>query len=499
MANLRLAACLDTAKVSPDCHDCLGFVMDVNLLFAGADPAANVANVANVAKPVGPMVVLGTIMTITYVLIAFDWVHKTVAAMTGAIVSVAAALMMGVFKDEAGHSAYDKAVHDIIGHDIGVIGVIVGTSVLVEIASSSGLFHFLAVKIVKKTKGDPQVLLAFLTMATIVFVSFLTIAPGTLIMVSLTLVVTKELDLPPKPYIMAVAIGANSGALVTFASGICTLMLGTAGNLPYLHFFRVSTPMAFLSAFIAYLVIRRIYRNDLVSRVSPQERMAKINGFNEWALVKDRRLFYRCAVILAGTVLGFSLAQRLGVGLDLIAFIGGTVALLASRMYPDDIIKKVNWSMILFFVGLFVIIGAVQETGLLDWQARQMVAISGGNPTITMLLLALFVLILSGVMDNIPVAATLIPLVRSMEAQGLPGEPLWWSLVIAANLGGNSTPIGSVSSVIALNALEKERHIKIGWGEFLKVGGTICLLQGILTLIYLFAFDRFNLFPLRPV
>ena len=444
------------------------------------------------------MIVLGAIMTVTYVAIGFDWVHKTVAALTGAILCVVVALSFGVFKDEAGHSAFDRAVHDIIGHDIGVIGVIVGTSVLVEIASRSGLFHFLAVKIVKKTKGDPQTLLAFLTVATLVFVSVLTIAPGTLIMISLTLVVTKELNLAPKPYVMAVAIGANSGALVTFASGICTLMLGTAGNLPYLHFFRVSTPMAVLSALVAYAIIRRWYRADLISTVPAAERLAKVNGFDEWALVKDRRLFNRCAVILGATIVGFALAKTLGVGLDLIAFTGGTAALLFSGMYPDDVIKKVNWSMVLFFVGLFVIIGSVQESGLLAWQARQMLAISGGNPTVVMLLLATFVLLLSGVMDNIPVAATLIPIVRALEAEGIPGEPLWWALVISANLGGNSTPIGSVSSVIALNALEKERGIKIGWGEFLKVGGLILLIQGILTLVYLFAFDRFGLFPLRP-
>ncbi len=443
------------------------------------------------------MIVLGAIMLVTYLAIAFDWVHKSVAALSGALVAVASAMLLGVFRDEAGHSAYDRAVHDIIGHDIGVIGVIVGTSVLVEIASRSGLFHFLAIKIVKQTQGSPQKLLLLMTLATMLFVTLLTIAPGTLIMVSLTLVVTRELNLPAKPYIMAVAIVANSGALMTFASGICTLMLGTAGRLPYVQFFRVTTPMALLSAWIAYEFIRRWYRDDLVSDVPAADRKRKVAAFDEWALVKDERLFYRCAVILGVTILGFALAQRLGVGLDFIAFAGGTTALLLSGIYPDDAIKKVNWSMILFFVGLFVIIGSVQETGLLGWMATQILAISGGNHTITMLMLATFVLVMSGIVDNIPVAATLIPIVRALETQGVPGEPLWWTLVITANLGGNSTPIGSVSSVIALNALEKEHHIKVSWGEFLRVGGSILLLQGVVVLLYLYLFDVLNLFPVR--
>lgn len=449
-------------------------------------------------KPVFPMIVLGAIMTLTYLAIAFDWVHKSIAALTGALAAVAAALKMGVFTDEAGHSAYDKAVHDIIGHDIGVIGVIVGTSVLVEIAGRSGLFHFLAVKIVKQTQGDPGKLLVLLMLATVMFVTFLTIAPGTLIMVSLTLVVTKELNLSPKPYMIAVAIAANSGALMTFASGICTLMLGTAGRLPYVQFFQVSTPMAIISAVIAYQIIRWHYRKELVSTISAEERVRRVAAFDEWALVKDRRLFYRCAMILGGTIVGFAMAQTLGVGLDFVAFAGGTAALLFSGIHPDEAIKKVNWSMILFFIGLFVIIGSVQETGLLEWQANKMIALSGGNQTVTMLIVGAFVLVMSGIVDNIPVAATLIPIVRAMEAQGIPGEPLWWTLILTSNLGGNSTPIGSVSSVIALNALEKDRQIKVGWGEFLRIGGLILLVQGIVALGYLYLFDLWDLFPVRP-
>jgi Na+/H+ antiporter NhaD/arsenite permease-like protein len=459
-------------------------------------PLLAVAEVAaSGEKPVLPMIVLGGIMTLTYVAIAFDWLHKSLAAMLGAIAAVAAALSLGVFKDEAGHSAYDRAVHDIIGHDVGVIGVIVGTSVLVEVAGRSGLFHFLAVKIVKATQGDAVRLLLAIAGATMLFVTFLSIAPGSMIMVSLGLVVTHELRLDPRPFMVAVALCANSAALMTFSSGICTIMLGTAGNLPYGHFFLVTTPMAFLSAAIAVSWIRWYYRDVLVNAAGESERIAQVAAFDEWALVKDRRLFYRSALILAATILGFAFAQRLGIGTDFVAFCGGTAALLFSGIHPDEAIRKVNWSLILFFVGLFVIIGAVQETGLLDWQARQMLELAGGDPVTTMLLIAVFVLGLSGVLDNIPVAATLIPLVRSLETQGLDAVPLWWTLVIAANLGGNSTPIGSVSSVIALNGLEKERGVKIGWGEFLKVGGGVLALQSVVVLAYLWMYATLGLFP----
>src|SRR5690606_19372116 len=121
-------------------------------------------------------------------------------------------------------------------------------------------------------------------------------------------------------YLVLVAMVANSAALVTFASGVCTLMLGTAGNLAYTDFFRVSTPMALISAALAYWVLRRAYKSDLVPPADLAERQQTIAAFDEWALVKDRKVFYRIAAILGLTIVGFSVAQKLGVGLDFVAF-----------------------------------------------------------------------------------------------------------------------------------------------------------------------------------
>jgi Na+/H+ antiporter NhaD/arsenite permease-like protein len=226
---------------------------------------AGAAEVAAHGHAVLPMVVLGVIMVATYVVIAFEWLDKSLAAMLGALTAVVAAISFGLFPTPEGARGPYAHVHEIVGHELGVIGVLIGTSILVEVASHSGLFHFIAVKIVKRTQGDPRRLFLFLVLLTMVFVTFLTIAPGTLIVVSLALVVTRSLDINPRPYILSVAIVANSAALVTLASGICTLMLATASQLPYLDFFRVTTPMAFISAGIAYFVLLRFYGHLLTA------------------------------------------------------------------------------------------------------------------------------------------------------------------------------------------------------------------------------------------
>jgi Na+/H+ antiporter NhaD/arsenite permease-like protein len=458
--------------------------------------AAAAAVPAGETKPTLPMVIIGGVLLATFAFIAFDWLHKTVAALMGAIAAVALGLALGVF---AGENPY-SAVYDFIHHDLSVIGVIVGTSIVVTIVADSGLFHFTAIKLVKVTRGEPRRLLPAIVTATVAFVTFLTIAPGVLIMASLVLVITESLDDDPKPYIVAVAIAANSGALMTFASGIPTLMIGTAAEIPYLHFLIVSTPLALITAGVGYVVIRFMYRTALKPAADRVARAAKVAQFDEWALVRDRGQFYRCAAILLGTIAGFALAQQIGVGLDYIAFAGATAALLLSGFAPEEAIRKVNWSIIVFFVGLFVLIGTVRETGLLDVLAGQIYALSGDSVLIAIALIIPFTFITAAIVDNIPVAATMIPVIRSMIAAGLPAEPLWWSLIAACNLGGNPTPVGSIASVIALHALERERKIKIGWGEYMKIGGSVAAVQLVIVFIWMAAYYHFELFPaLGPV
>lgn len=435
--------------------------------------------------------VLGLVMLGTYALIATGKLHKVTAALLGAIVCTILGLSFGVLHD------YGE-VHSVLTKDIGVLGVIVGTSILVDVAGKSGLFQFLAVKIAKLAKGDPARLFTCLIALTVAFVSVLTIAPGTLIVASLALVLCRTLQLDARPYLVGVAIAANSGALVTFASGICTMMVGSAAGLPYLHFFLVSTPIAVLSAAAGWWVVRRYYRKELHSDpAAAGERAAAVAAFDEWAMVPDRGLFWRAAALLVLTIVGFAVAQQLHVGLDFVAMTGGACAILFAGHDPEEAIKKVNWTVILFFIGLFVMIGTVEHSGLLQSAAGMLTDVSAGNIYIAIVVLVVFTAAASGIMDNIPVAATLIPIVSSM-ANALPAAPLWWGLVLAANLGGNATPIGSISCVIALSALQEGGGKKVGWGEWLRVGGLVLTLQVALVLAWLLLWTFFDLFPAIP-
>lgn len=438
--------------------------------------------------PVWIMILFAMLMLITYVGVAYERLHKTVAALCGAAVLTVLALALGVFKSYG-------VIHEHLARDLNIFGVIIGTGILVGVTGKSGLFHFLSMLIVRATNGRTGRLYLAIAGLTFVFVALLTIVPAMLILASLVLVICRSLNYNPKPFLLSVAIFANSGAIVTFASGLPNIMIGTAAGIPYVHFLVVSAPYALVSALIALATLRFLFRNELPWKQSPEVRRElreKIEQFDAWAMVDSRVVLIRSGLILGLTVIGFALAQPLGVGMDFIAMAGGTAALLFAGRSVDDSIEKVNWTVILFFTGLFVIIACVEATGALERLSGIVVSLSGQRPALLVPLLTVFSAVASSIVDNIPVAATLIPIVNHI---GEPSEPLWWSLVLGCNLGGNATPIGSISCVIAIHTLHKEADIHVGWGEFLKIGGSTMVVQVVGAIGYLLVLYWFGLFP----
>ena len=429
-------------------------------------------------------------MLLTYVGVAHERFHKTVAALLGAGALTLLGVSLGVFE-------YPE-IYEFLKGDLNVFGVIIGTGILVDVTGRSGLFHFLSMLIVRATHGRAALLFFSICILTFAFVTVLTIVPATLIICSLVMVICKSLDYSPKPFLLAVAICANSGAIVTFASGLPNIMIGTAAGIPYVQFLIVSAPFAVFSLAVAMVVLRLAFRHDLPWNQSRQEKLAlaaRMNEFDPWALVDNRWVLVRSAIILGATILGFAFAQALGLGMEFIAMSGGTAALVFAGKSVEDTIAKVNWTVILFFMGLFLIIGCVEATGALQWVAGQVVDLSGQKSVALIALLTAFAAIASAIVDNIPVAATMIPIVNNISALGVPVEPLWWSLVLGCNLGGNGTPIGSISCVIALYTLKREADVDVGWGEFIRLGGTILVLQIVSSILYLELLHGFGWIP----
>jgi Na+/H+ antiporter NhaD/arsenite permease-like protein len=448
------------------------------------------ANQTHEPSSPGIMILFVALMMLTYVGVAHERLHKTVAALLGGGTLVLLAVWLGVFP-------YPH-IYDFLAKDLNIFGVIVGTGILVDVTGRSGLFHFLSMLIVRATGGRATHLYLAICGLTFVFVALLTIVPAVLILCSLVLVICRSLGYNPKPFLLSVAICANSGAIVTFASGLPNIMIGTAAGIPYVDFLRVSAPYAVVSLLLAVAILRWAFRHDLPWQQGQAEQdllRAKIAEFDPWALVEDRWVLARSGVILGATIVGFTLAQTLGLGMDIIAMAGGTAALLFAGHSVEETIGRVNWTVILFFTGLFLIVGCVEATGALEQLATLVVSLAGTSPTRLIPVLTFFAAGTSAIVDNIPVAATLIPIVDNIRDMGVPQEPLWWSLVLGSNLGGNGTPIGSISCVIALHTLKREANVTVGWGEFIRLGGVIMLVQVAGAIIYLLLLQAFDAIP----
>ncbi|MGB7324389.1 MAG: SLC13 family permease, partial [Rubripirellula sp.] len=236
----------------------------------------------------GIMLLFAAVMMATYVGVAAERFHKTVAALCGAIVLVALSVMLGLFE-------FPK-VYDFLKEDLNIFGVIIGTGILVDVVGKSGLFHFISMWIVRLTGGRAATLFLTLCIVTFVFVAVLTIVPAMLILSSLVLVICRSLGYKPAPLMLSVAICANSGAIATFASGLPNIMIGTAAGIPYTQFLQMSLPYAAISLAIAIVVLRVMFRNDLPWKQSASEKEAlrlQIETFNPWAMVEDRKVLYR--------------------------------------------------------------------------------------------------------------------------------------------------------------------------------------------------------------
>ena len=227
------------------------------------------------------MILFAVIMMATYVGVAVERFHKTVAALCGAVVLVILGLALDLFE-------YPK-LYEFLKEDLNIFGVIIGTGILVDVVGKSGLFHFISMWIVRLTGGRAGALYLTLCLVTFAFVSVLTIVPAMLILSSLVLVISRSLDYDPKPLLLSVAICANSGAIATFASGLPNIMIGTAASIPYMDFLRVSLPYAVVSLLVAIVMLRFFFRRDLPWKQSDAERAAlkeRIESFDPWAMVQ---------------------------------------------------------------------------------------------------------------------------------------------------------------------------------------------------------------------
>jgi len=418
-------------------------------------------------------VIAGIIFIFMYMVIVSEKIHRTVAAMLGAVSMV----LLGILSQET-------ALHHV---DFNTLGLLVGMMVLVGVTSHTGLFDYVAIKAAKVAKAEPKRILIYLALITAVFSAFLDNVTTVLLMVPVTFSITQKLHLKVMPFLLTQIIASNIGGTATLIGDPPNIMIGSAvKELTFVAFIDNLAPIAILNLVLVILIMEVIYKKGL--HTTP-ELQAELMAMNEKKSLKDHNLLKKSLFVLTLVILGFFTHAITHIESSMIALAGGFLLLLlagGSHHLVESSMKAVEWATIFFFIGLFIAVGGLIETGIIGSLAGKAVELTGGDVTATSLLVLWLSALVSAVLDNIPFVATMIPLIQNMGAMGIDNlEPIWWSLALGACLGGNGTLVGASANLIVAG-MAAERGVKITFINYLKIGFPLMILTIITSTVYVY-------------
>ncbi|MDO3679289.1 ArsB/NhaD family transporter [Paenibacillus ehimensis] len=411
------------------------------------------------------------LFVVAYGFIVSEKIHRTIIAMIGGILMV----VLGVVSQET-------ALHHI---DFNTLGLLVGMMIIVGITAETGLFKYIAVWSAKKAGGHPVRILIVLSLVTAIGSAFLDNVTTVLLMVPVTFSITRQLRVNPVPFLMSQILACNIGGTATLIGDPPNIMIGSAvKELTFMAFINNLAPIAaiVLAVTIPFFVL--FYRKQI--RTTEELRQGLMN-MNEKAEIRDPVLLKKCLAVLGLTLIGFFVHQIVHLESATVALAGAfLLLLLTGEHFLEEAFQRVEWTTIFFFVGLFVLVSGLIETGVIAALADYAVGVTGGDVTKSAVLILWLSGIASAFLDNIPFVATMIPMIQEMGTMGVSNlEPLWWSLALGACLGGNGSLIGASANLIVAGMAAREGH-PISFMKFFFIAFPLMLLSIAVANVYIY-------------
>ncbi|MDJ0710709.1 MAG: ArsB/NhaD family transporter [Woeseiaceae bacterium] len=383
----------------------------------------------------------GSILVAAYILIFTEVIHRTLAAVVGAVTMV----LVGTF---AGFYSQAGAVTAV---DANTMFLLLGMMTLVALLKPTGGFEYLAIRLAKLAHGSPVRLLVYLSTAVTIISLFLDNVTTVLVFAPLTVVIARLLGISPVPYLMAEALLSDTGGVATLVGDPPNVMIGSAAGIDFTQFLIHMGPIILVAWLATLFLLLVLFRKDLGHEID------EVLDLDESRVLKDLKSLYAVCFSIVVVILLFFVHHRLHLFPGYVAWIGVAVALALVRPDPDEFLRDIDWSVLLFFTGLFVIVGGVEGSGLLDLLGQQLVSVA--QEPDKLLLTAIVVMwvsaFLSAAVDNIPFTVTMIPIISHLQTQGVDVMPLWWALALGVGLGGNGSHIGSTANVICVAEAER--------------------------------------------
>ncbi|MGH2445615.1 MAG: SLC13 family permease [Candidatus Rokuibacteriota bacterium] len=406
------------------------------------------------------------IFVVTYALIATERVHKTIAALAGGVAMV----LVGIISQE-------QAFEEI---DLNVIFLLAGMMILAGVLRKTGVFGWMAVRAARFAGGDGYRVLVVLSVITAVASALLDNVTTVVLVGPITLFLAARLGLSPFPLIMSEIFASNIGGAATLIGDPPNILIGSAADLNFVAFLVNMAPLSAILLVLYLLGARWLFRGQLTVNPSLRDELLALD---ERQMIVDPGLLRITAIVLGLTLVGFVFHGVLHLEAATVALTGAVALMLLTRRDPHEVLQEIEWPTLFFFIGLFMVVAGVIEIGVIDAVADAIIAITGGALAPTSGLVLWVSAILSGIIDNIPYTATMIPVVDQL-AEGQPNDALWWALAIGADLGGNATIIGASANVVLAALAEREGH-PLSFGRFLRYGVPVTIGTMLVSTLYL--------------
>ena len=411
-----------------------------------------------------------SIVTFLLVMVAIvsEKVHRAAASLAGAVILLVTHVL-----------TVDSAIEHV---DVNTIGVLVGMMLFVAVVKNSGLFEYIAIKSAKLTHGKPWAIMAVFTIITAALSAFLDNVTTVLLVGPMTLAITSILKVNPVPFLLTQILASNMGGTATLIGDPPNIMIGSEAGLGFADFILNTAPVIVIIMAASLLCFYLMFGRKL--KVS-NDAMQAVMELDENRAIKDKSLLIKSVVMIGLVVIGFMFHSSLGMESCTIALLAAVIMMIVGKQDVEDVIMGVEWSTILFFIGLFVVVGGMEENGVIDQLATLLIGMTGGNLVLTMLIILWVSAIVSSFLDNIPFVATLIPMILAIQAEsGMDVTPLWWALSLGACLGGNGTLIGASANVV-LSGISNKNGYPITFMSYLKVGFPMMILSVAISMVYL--------------
>ncbi|NUT48128.1 MAG: ArsB/NhaD family transporter [Saccharothrix sp.] len=409
-----------------------------------------------------------------YILIATERVHRVAAALGGAALMLALGLTNG-----------ETAFHSLdAGVDWNVVFLLLGMMIIVGVIRQTGLFEYLAIAAAKRAKGKPYAMLVMLTVITAVASAALDNVTTVLLIAPVTFLVCDRLGLNPIPFLIAEVLASNIGGTATLIGDPPNIIIASRAGFSFNDFLVHLAPFVVVMMVVFVVLCRWLFRDAFRY---DEKRVAEVMALSEREAIRNRTLLVQSLVVLALVLVGFTLHSALHVEPSVVALLGAGLLVLISKVTTEEAIADVEWGTLVFFMGLFVMVGALVKTGVIGQVSRALADAVSGQPLVAVLALLGISAVLSAIVDNIPYVATMSPIVGELvAAQGgtAQAESLWWSLALGADLGGNATAVGASANVVALG-LAARNGTPISFWTFTRYGIIVAALSILLAAPYL--------------